>query len=137
VALAPWDGGFIAREAKARVPSAAAWLKHRGWTSIDGARMLNRAVRAEDPFYRPTAEWSIRRLAPDCTKIEITDLPAERDEERLLHAMGWETANVHLASRNERAILADLAKRPPHWLLHAARDMQTVVSHDWLVWANK
>ena len=36
-------------------------------------------------------------------------LPAKRDEERLLYAMGWETANIHLGSaRAIPRILRDL-----------------------------
>lgn len=42
--------------------------------------------------------WLIRRLDPDSNPIDIMDLPKERDEERLLHAMGAEAANVHSLS---------------------------------------
>jgi hypothetical protein len=59
-------------------------------------------------------------------------LPAKRDEERLLYAMGWETANIHLGSRNAmRAILRDLKKRPARWLHHASKAMSAATARDW------
>ena len=74
--------------------------------------------------------WIVRRLAPDCSRIELSALPKERDELRLLHAMGWETANVHLGSAKPRVLLADLKKRPRGWLLTAARQMEKAVRAD-------
>ena len=40
---------------------------------------------------------------------------------RLLNAMGWETANIHLGSGRATTLRADLKKRPRGWLLDAAR----------------
>jgi hypothetical protein len=72
----------------------------------------------------------VRRLAPDCSRIELSALPKERDELRLLHAMGWETANIHLGTIRPRVLLADLKKRPRGWLLKAAREMEKTVMAD-------
>jgi len=59
-------------------------------------------------------------------------LPAERDEERLLYAMGWETANIHLGSRASiPAVLRDLKKRPARWLHHASKAMVAATRRDW------
>ena len=49
---------------------------------------------------------------------------------RLLHAMGWETANVHLGSVKARVLLADLQKRPRNWLVRAAAAMEKSVLED-------
>ena len=49
---------------------------------------------------------------------------------RLLHAMGWETANIHLGTGKPKTLLADLAKRPQGWLLKAARAMEKAVLED-------
>jgi len=38
-------------------------------------------------------------LAPHCSRIEMASIPKKRDEERLLHSMGFETANIHLGSK--------------------------------------
>jgi len=79
--------------------------------------------------------WEVRRLAPDCCHIELSALPAERDEERLLYAMGWETANVHLgSSEKSAAVKRDLRARRGRWLHKAAKAMADATSEDWKDW---
>ena len=131
VAIAEWHGGSIAREAKALAPSACWWAEEgKGTTPIHYQEILDRSVRCLDPFVHVRQKWIVRRLAPDCSRIELSQLPRERDEMRLLHAMGWETANVHLGSARPRVLLADLKKRPTGWLLAAARQMEKAVQAD-------
>ncbi len=131
VALADWRGGSIAREAKALAPSACLWaLEGKGTASILYQKILDTAIRCKDPFVRFEKRWIVRRLAPDCSRIELVAMPKERDEMRLLHAMGWETANVHLGSVKARVLLADLKKRPRNWLLRAAEAMEKSVLGD-------
>ena len=135
VALADWGGGKIAREAKALAPSACLWAKNgRGPAKILYQKALDRAVRCQDPFVRLKGGWIVRRLAPDCSRIELSSLPTQRDEERLLHAMGYETANMHLGSRKARVIERDLKKRPSGWLHRAAGQMVAAVIEDWKDW---
>ena len=98
--------------------------------SAEAQDILDRAVRCPDPFVRLQKRWIVRRLAPDCSRIELSALPAERDILRLLHAMGWETANVHLGTLAPRVLLADLKKRKKGWLLRAARQMEKSVLAD-------
>jgi hypothetical protein len=131
VAIAEWGGARIAREAKAFVPSAAVWAT--GSTAVvDGARLLAQAVRAPDPFFTRTPTWIVRRLSPHCSRIELEDLPRARDEERLVRAMGWETANLHLRGRTR--IRADLNKRRGRWLETAAAAMANAAEKDWRQW---
>src|SRR5450755_1417956 len=104
VALAEWHGAKVAREAKAMAPSACRWAAEgQGTSRIRYQEILDTSVRCPDPFVRLKGRWIVRRLAPDCSRIELSALPKERDEMRLLHAMGFETANVHLGSRKARA----------------------------------
>jgi hypothetical protein len=50
----------------------------------------------------------------------------------LLHAMGSETANVHLGTKGQATkILNDLQKRKSNWLRDAAARMARVVEKDW------
>jgi uncharacterized protein (DUF2252 family) len=133
VALAIWGGAQIAREAKALIPSAAVWASGNRSNRTFIADLLERAVRVPDPFYRVADKWVVRRLAPDCTKIEMSGLPKEGYELKLLRAMGWETANVHL-SNTVADVIKDLRSRPKRWLLTAARDMADVVLNDWRTW---
>jgi Uncharacterized protein conserved in bacteria (DUF2252) len=130
-AIAEWRGGSIAREAKALAPSACHWAKEGAGTSpILYQKLLDTAVRCRDPFVRFQKRWIVRRLAPDCSRIELTAMPGERDEIRLLRAMGFETANVHLGSMKARVLFDDLKKRPKGWLLRAARAMEKSVLAD-------
>ena len=131
VAIADWRGGSIAREAKALAPSACFWAAEgKGTAPILYQKILDTAIRCRDPFVRFQKRWIVRRLAPDCSRIELAAMPKERDEFRLLHGMGWETANVHLGSIKARALLADLKKRPRNWLLKAAQAMEKSVLAD-------
>jgi hypothetical protein len=136
VALAFWRGGRVAREAKALVPSACAWACDRDEDNrIFYQTMLDRAVRCRDPFVHLQGRWIVRRLAPDCSRIELDSLPRKRDEYKLLQTMGWETANVHLAGRNRiPAVLRDLKKRGKGWLRRASEAMMQATLEDWKDW---
>jgi len=136
VALAQWRGAWIAREAKAWAPSAAVWAAGRTSSPLDGATLLGCAVRAFDPFFKKSDGWLVRRLSPDCSRIELEELPRVRDEERLLRAMGWETANVHLG-HGRTQIRRDLRKREGRWLEAAALAMADAVEADWRTWVKK
>ncbi len=136
VAIALFEGAQIAREAKALAPSACVWAA-KGQVSerICYQLILDRAVRAVDPFVRLKGRWIVRRLAPDCSRVELTSMPKERDESKLLHAMGFETANVHLGTpRAAKAIVQDLNQRPIHWLHVAASNMVKATTQDWRDW---
>jgi hypothetical protein len=138
VAIADWRGGTIAREAKALAPSACVWAKQgKGAAPILYQEALDHSVRCRDPFVHLVKRWIVRRLAPDCSRIELSALPKERDELRLLYAMGWETANVHLGSTKPGTLLADLKKRPPNWLLDAARKMEKAVRADFEAYSTR
>jgi len=135
VAIADWQGGRIAREAKALAPSGAVWaFGGEGATKVLYQSILDQSVRSLDPWVRVRRRWIIRRLAPDCSRVELSELPEEREETRLLRAMGWETANVHLGSRSAHALLVDLAARQGDWLHEAARVMLAAVQEDWESW---
>lgn len=133
VAIAEWEGGRIAREAKAMLPSACVWLdglEERCQSHYP--KVISAAIRAHDPFQKIVRTWLIRRLSPDSNPIEIADLPKKRDEQKLLHAMGVETANVHLGSkRHLKNILKDLRGRKTNWLRSAAKKMAKVVERNW------
>jgi uncharacterized protein (DUF2252 family) len=133
VAIAQWNGGCIAREAKAMLPSSCAWLSGRVGRSQSYYReAITAAVRSRDPFQKIEGAWLIRRLSPDSNPIEIEDLPQERDEQALLHAMGTEAANVHLGSKRAvDRILQDLQRRKTGWLRSAAKEMAKVTVRDW------
>jgi len=139
VAVADWYGGKIVREAKALVPSACVWA-HDGHSTdiILYQSVLDQAVRCRDPFVHVQGGWIVRRLSPSCSRIELACLPKKRDEARLLHAMGWETANIHLGSRKMHTALGrDLAKRKADWLRVATKAMTNATLSDWKDWMRR
>ncbi len=139
VALGTWNGGPVAREAKALSPPATAWLRgdapDAAVAGAAGARLAARIRHAPDPTLRFTRGWVLRRLAPDCRRVELADLPAARKEKRLLHAMGREIGNVHVGSVEGAALLHELAGQPDGWLLAAARGMVHAVRADFASFA--
>jgi hypothetical protein len=136
VAIADWHGGRIAREAKALVSSACYWAKdHNGPAEILYQTIVSRAVRCPDPFVQLRGRWIVRRLSPHCSRIELSTLKAAGAELRLLHAMGWESANIHLGTRTARqTILRHIQKQKGKWLHRATEEMLKAVREDWKTW---
>jgi hypothetical protein len=134
VALVQWRGGSVAREAKEMADSAWLFAHPSRKSGILYQELLDRSVRCPDPFVELHGRWLARRLAPDCSRIELSSLPAKHDSARLLHAMGFETANVHLGSREAGVMSADLKARNPNWLYRAAAAMAASVHADWAEW---
>jgi len=136
VAVALCHGARIAREAKALVPSSVYWATgDESPSEILYHAILSHAVRCPDPFVQLRGRWIVRRLSPHCCRIELNVLPTNRDELRLLFAMGWETANIHLGTVDARKyILRHLSRLKPNWLLAAAKEMEKAVTDDWRAW---
>ncbi len=136
VAIALCHGAKIAREAKALVPSSVYWAQgDEGPSEILYHAIISRAVRDPDPFVQLRGRWIVRRLSPHCSRIELSVLPTNREELRLLSAMGWETANIHLGTIDaQKYVRRHLARLKPNWLFAAAKDMEKVVTTDWHDW---
>jgi hypothetical protein len=133
--LVEHEGGITTREAKALLPSACGWVRGERSTRPLYDEIVSRAVRAPDPFVCTWHGWIIRRLAPDCSKIDLASLPSGWDESRLLWAMGFETANVHLGTRGaQKRILSYLDRAPTRWLDRASRLMASAIEKDWKEW---
>jgi hypothetical protein len=137
VAIAEHSGGWIAREAKELVASGVAWAEGKtGSVPIHYPTIVRRAVRCADPFLQIRGRWVLRRLAPDCSRIEFTVARVAIDQTDLLRAMGAETANVHIGSGKSRiaAVSRDLAQRSPEWLKVASRAMERATTADYITW---
>jgi|SRR5215469_8137470 len=136
VALAKWNGNWIAREAKALVPSACYLAKGgHGVAEILYQTIINKAVRCPDPFVHLYGQWIVRRLSPHCSRIELTGLEVHGSEMRLLNSMGREVANIHLATRSAvRDILRHASKQKRTWLHDATQAMLKRVFADWKSW---
>jgi hypothetical protein len=129
------------REAKQLTLSAWIWAQGKaaktgaGKVPLQQESLINSAVRIPDPHMHFVDGWVVRRLAPDCCHIELYSLPEERDEERLLYAMGWDIANLHLGSvRKIPGVKKDLAGRKGRWLRDGAKAMAEATKEDWKLW---
>jgi hypothetical protein len=141
--LSQWHGAHIVREAKQLTHSAWLWAEGQlQKTEVEKAllqqeNIIKRAVRIPDPHMHFLDGWVVRRLAPDCCHIELCALPEERDEERLLYAMGWDTANLHLGSKERvPSVRKDLGARKGRWLRDAAKATTETTIQDWGQWRN-
>jgi hypothetical protein len=136
VALTAWHGARIARETKELAPSSVYWAYgEKKSAKILYQNIIDSAVRCPDPFVKLRGRWVVRRLSPHCSRIELADLPKGHDELRLLNAMGWETANIHLGSRNARKLVRrHLDSLKANFLPSAAKAMAKAVTADWRVW---
>ncbi|HEV7877382.1 DUF2252 family protein [Bradyrhizobium sp.] len=133
VAIADWRGGRVLREAKALVPSA--------WTYVHGVqpsgllKLARGPHRAPDPFLDIEGKWIIRRLAPDCRKIELDKDAATRLKGDLLQAMAFDLASIHAAgSAGGDVLRRDLKRRPNDWLYEAAKVAADSVMKDYEAW---
>ncbi len=134
--LTKWQDEYVALEAKALIPSAALWArkKHKG-AEIQYEEVLARAVRRLDPVMKVYEGWVVRGLAPDRCRIELSELGPERDETRMMRAMGWEIANIHLGTRAAvKDVLEDSKKRKTGWLMRSAEKMVAATLSDWEMW---
>jgi hypothetical protein len=135
VALAELAGGLVVREAKAMLPSAWSWSQGKADAPLRCRDIAVKAVRCADPCLEYQKGWVIRRLAPHCSRVEMTELPHRTDDLRLLRAMGRETANIHLGSKDAiPAVRDDLSRRSPKWLFHCATAMADATRKDWADW---
>jgi len=136
VAVADYCGGLIAREAKIALPSACVFAGMGDSDKLYYNEILERAFRSRDPYVGVEGQWIVRSLSPDNSRIELSDLPENRDEHLLLRAMGAETANLHLGTPGAAvAILKDLRKRDSKWLRKAVKKMTALVREDQQTWA--
>jgi hypothetical protein len=115
--------GQIFREAKTIAPSACV-LTGFGKPIKDAYRkILRSAVRVRDPVFAVVDNWLVQRLAFDSDKIELKSLETIETVQSFFWAMGAETANIHLAGRNARAVekhLKEQSSANPQWLIQAA-----------------
>jgi hypothetical protein len=133
-AMGSWQGGMLAREAKAVAPSSLLWAEGRKPTRDNPYldKTVRSAVRCQDPYYETRKGWLVRRLGPDCSRIDLAELSHHHDRALLLRCMGAETANIHLGGKKaRRRILKDLDDLPDDWLLAAAEKMHSKCLDDW------
>ena len=135
------DRYAVAFELKELGPAATEWIgvtnnRNIKWKKRELDYIYN--LRLDDPFLHIEDSWIIRRIAPDCTRIELTKLPTKRAERHLLYCAGAEAANIHLANpKAAKSILRDLRNRKRDqgdWLSDASKTMAAIINKDWKNW---
>jgi hypothetical protein len=139
VGVADWHDGLVLREAKALVPSG--WVRAHGGKSqriLHVQEIADGRYRAPDPWYAADDELVVRRLSPNTRKIEVAEEPEELLNPRMLRAMGYELANIHLGTGDHRrAIERDIAKRREGWLHRATTRASEFVKAEFEAWRGK
>ena len=135
-AIAEWQGGLMAREAKTLVESACNYLEKSSTPNPSlYSVILKSAVRSLDPYFQIISGWIVRRLAPDCSRIDIASLPKDRDELHLMYCMGWETANIHLGDKKNAPLAFEYVRHLPYsWMISAVEKMTEDTIKDWKQW---
>ena len=128
------DGGLVAREVKQLAPPASYWAIGKGSSSIRYGELLKSAIRCQDPFLRQQDNWVGRRLSPSNSRVELVELPKVKDLDRLLHAMGFETGNLHLSSVPRKQLLNALGGITAAEFAKVARSLESAVIRDWKAW---
>jgi hypothetical protein len=142
VAIAEWRGGYIAREAKALIPSAWNWAHDHADAPIAFKQLATGPHRSPDPWLDVTDRFIFRRLAADARKVNLaqnsdTEAPKPDAEHarQLLQAMGFDLGAVHAETEQQKlAILNDLDQRDQDWLHEAARSAAKWVTADYADW---
>jgi hypothetical protein len=109
------QGGPIAAEGKSVALSAAVWANGQGKGELQIEKLLRPEARPYSPGTMIRNGWLIRPLMSDCGRIDLSLLNVAEDptavnldQDRLLTAMGFEIASLHLLSappdRLEKAI---------------------------------
>ncbi len=138
VALRELDLSLVAREAKARGPSVRGWTDGTRDARGNYAEIVGRAIRPHDPFLIVETNWIVRRLAPHCERIALSDIDDAAGRRDVLNAMGAETANIHRGTRGAAVrIRKHLAKQEDDWLHDAARLMAGAVQRDRAAWRKR
>jgi hypothetical protein len=103
--------------------------------------LIHKAVRSPDPLVSMHENWLLRAIAAECGRIDLdevdkagTDAQRRDDHQRLLNAMGFETANIHLGSACRNELTAALKNFQLDAFRQACRRMLEAVEQDYAAW---
>ena len=133
-AIGQFEGGLIAREVKQLAPPASFWAKLSESRAIRYGELLRSGSRCADPFLLQRNNWVGRRLSPSNSRIELYDLPQQKDILRLLNFMGAETANLHLGSVSRKRLSKAFAAITTVAIVKAVKTLENAVDRDWKAW---
>ncbi|MDW6025753.1 DUF2252 family protein [Mesorhizobium sp. BAC0120] len=135
LAIGQWHGGFVAREAKAMVPSAWCWAGNASNATYTSLDLATARYRSPDPFMISRSGYMIRRLAADSQKLDADDALVRSDTADWFAGMGYDLASIHSAGRvSPDQVATDLRRRGDKWLSTGAELAVEQVKRDFHVW---
>ena len=134
VVTADWQGGRIAREGKALVPSAWQWAQGKKSPKSHFLECATGAYRSPDPFLAIHQQILFRRLSPDARKLDLEQGVPAGLEALFLGAMGFELGSIHAADRKMEAIRPHLDALSKDWLHKASKTAAHDVEKDFEAW---
>src|SRR5258707_3875112 len=135
------QGGPMAAEGKSVALSAAVWANGQGKGEIQMEKLLRAESRPFSPGTMIRNGWLIRPLMSDCGRIELSLLNVDADQtsvnldqDRLLTAMGFEIANLHLLSTSADRLKKAIAefRVPTFW--KTTKTMIDLIRTDYKTW---
>ncbi len=126
VALGQATGGPTAAEIKAMLPSVWAAGRMPGLAE----RAAHGPHRSPDPSLHYAADYVVRRLAPNNSKLDFEKIDRAR-RGKLFAAMGAELAAIHVTDGGALPIGAELAALERDWLKDAARRVAEWTRDEW------
>jgi Uncharacterized protein conserved in bacteria (DUF2252) len=141
-ALIDWKGGPLIREAKQSSLSAWFWARNADSGQNQVLEIINKSIRSHDPYVRMEKSWLIRPIA-DCGRIDLDEVDPDHpmavrktEQMKLLRAMGFETANVHLGSVPAKELVSAAKKFSVDDLRRGTKQMLAAIKADFDVWRN-
>ena len=135
------QGGPMAAEGKSVALSAAIWANGQSKGEIQMEKLLRAEGRPISPGTMIHQGWLIRPLMSDCGRIDLSLLNVDPDptavnldQDRLLTAMGFEIANLHLLSASADRLRKAVAEFRVPAFRKTTENMIDLVRADYKAW---
>ena len=135
------QGGPMAAEGKSVALSAAVWASGQTNGEIQMEKLLRPEARPFSPGTMIRNGWLIRPLMSDCGKIDLSLLNVDADQtsvnldqDRLLTAMGFEIANLHLLSASADRLKKAIAEFRVPTFRKTTETMIDLIRTDYKTW---
>jgi Uncharacterized protein conserved in bacteria (DUF2252) len=136
-----YQGGPMAAEGKSVALSAALWANGQTKGELEMEKLLRAQTRPYSPGTMVHRGWLIRPLMSDCGRIDLSLLSvdvdptaATLDQDRLLTAMGFEVANLHLLSTPSEQLTKAISEFRVPVFRKTTETMLDLVRSDYKAW---
>jgi Uncharacterized protein conserved in bacteria (DUF2252) len=138
-----YQGGPMVAEGKSVALSAAVWANGQAKGELQMEKILRAKTRPFSPGTMIRDGWLIRPLMSDCGRIDLSLLNVDQDpiavsldQDRLLTAMGFEVANLHLLSTPADRLKKAISEFRVPAFRKTAETMIDLARADYKAWRN-